>query len=81
MSQSKSKHYVTLKSYLIFGKMNPVNISLIEVVFYNCPSRNAGAAGFIIRNERKQIAAVGNTNGVSSCDHLIKFAFLQLLNF
>ena len=66
-----------------FGSMTSVIISVIEVVFYNCPSRNTGAAAFTIRNSgQSHISAIGNTNGVSSCDHLIKICFhpaLQLL--
>ena len=66
-----------------FGRMTSVTISVIEVVFYNCPSRNTGAAAFIIRNEKNRTAGIGNTNGVSSCDHLIKICFsppLELLS-
>ena len=64
-----------------FGSMISVTISGIEIVFYNCPSRNTGADAFSIRiNGQSHIAAVGTANGVSSCDHL-KNLFLQLLNF
>ena len=61
-----------------FGSMTSVAISVIEIVFYNCPLRNTGAAAFVIRTVN-QIAAIGNTNGVSSCDHLIKICFSPTL--
>ena len=63
-----------------FGNMTSVIISVIEIVFYNCPSRNTGAAAFTIRNNGpSRIAAIGNTNGESSCDHLIKICFTPTL--
>ena len=61
-----------------FIMMNSVTISLFQIVFYNCPSRNTGAFGFTISTEN-HIAAVGNTNEVSSCDYLIKICFSSTL--
>ena len=61
-----------------FGSMTSVIISVIEIVFYNCPSRNTGASGFTI-STGNHIAAIGNTNEVSSCDHLIKICFSPTL--
>ena len=61
-----------------FIMMDSVTISLFEIVFYNCPSRNTGASGFTITTEN-HIAAIGSTDRVSSCDHLIKICFFPAL--
>ena len=62
-----------------FGNMTSVIISAIAVVFYNCPSRNTGARAFTFRTEMDHAAGIGNTNGVSSCDYLIKICFSPTL--
>ena len=61
-----------------FIMMDSVTISLFEIVFYNCPSRNTGASGFTIATEN-HISAIGNTDRKSSCDHLIKICFSPTL--
>ena len=59
-----------------FGSMTSVNISVIEIVYHNCPSRSTGTSGFSIRNIGQSfIAAVGNANRLHSCDHLIRICF------
>ena len=42
------------------------NISTFEIIVLNCPSNSTGTSYFIIRNERDQVTAVGNTNGIIS---------------
>ena len=62
-----------------FGKTNFFPKLDVEVVFYNCPSRNTGAGAFLIRIRRSNVAGVGDSNGVHSCDHLIRICFSPTL--
>ena len=51
------------------------SISAIEIIFLNCPSSNTGRGSFVVRNERNHVAALGLTNRVASCEHLLKLCF------
>ena len=48
------------------------DISAFEIIFLNCPSSNTGTGSFVVRNERNHVAAVGLTNGVTSCEHFLE---------
>ena len=51
------------------------SISTFEIIFLNCPSSKTGTGSFVVRNERNHVAAIGLTNGVASCEHLLKLCF------
>ena len=55
------------------------NISTFEIIFLNCPSNNTGTGYFIITNERYQVTAIGNTNGITSCEHYLKLCFNSVI--
>ena len=51
------------------------NISAFEIIFLNCPSNSTGTGSFVVWDEGNRVAATGLTNGVVSCEHLLKLCF------
>ena len=59
------------------------NISTFEIIFLNCPSHNTGTDSFVVWNERNHVAALGLTNGTTSCEHFLKLcinAVITIMN-